>query len=166
MQAASTIARALHTLLLGLWLGSGIQLLLLEWMVSQVVDSRHQAGEVALTALAWFEPYALLAVPLLLFTLAVGWSGHRTRTRLWLIVILGVTVALTRYWARPECERLRAALGRPIEGLSTGDPTLAEVQWALGILGGLLWIQVAAAFVLFLASVLPSQPRRRAGISL
>jgi hypothetical protein len=168
MRAAETTARVVHALALAIWLGA---LLLLAWMddrLEPVVGSEHTGQAVVLRGLEAVEQFGLLATPVLLLTLGLGWSGRvfSRRNRALLCLGLGAAVAASRWWIRPQLERVRASMGRPVEALPPTDPSWADYTWALSLTQAVVAIQILVVALLLVAAVRQLRARQTGGIEL
>jgi hypothetical protein len=158
--------RAIHQLLLALWVGFGAHLFLLEGLAARVLGDRQAAERLFVAVEAQAEPYALGALPLLVVALRLGWEGHRLRFRTWTLIGLGLTLVANRFFVRPLWQRLEASFRAAAEAGAATEAALNQVHWAQEAVVVLTAAQVVLAAVLLVAGVAPGTSRRRTFISL
>lgn len=164
--AAAAISRAIHHLILALWVGFGLQLAWLKVQLDTLVENPVLAERVFLALEASFEPYALAAFPLLALTLRVGWPDHRLRFRFALVLALGAALASNRFLLRPRWEHLRDAFQAAAQAGEATGRALDQMQLAETLVLGVAALQGVLAALLVVGSVLPGSTRRRVYISL
>ena len=168
MGPIAVVARALHAMLLALWLGSATTFMMLAPTLLQKVPSRHDADQVMIALLEKLGLRGLLAGPLVLVTLLVGWGSEQVplRLRAGLALALTLGAGLAGRWIAPNMTSLALAMGRRIEDLAPSEPLVLEflrfeawAEWAA-------LAQACLAAVLLVLVVAGGRSRRRAGIEL
>lgn len=164
----SIVARILHLLLLGGWIGGGIFYVLFERTVLDVVPSKHLASDIMIAALGRFELFGLLAGPLLLLTLVLGWLSLQVplRARAILILVMVGAQSLSRYWVSPQLVQVKAAMGRKLEDMSSLDPLVTEYSQLQSWSAGLMFAHLLIALVLLVFAVVARPKRKFGGIEL
>jgi hypothetical protein len=115
------VARILHVLLLGLWLGTIAGLLAGERPLSEALDSA-QSLEAAIGALhARALRFGLWGLPLVMLSFLVGWSSLRVplQRRFSALACLAAVIVVEAYFLLPRLLDLGAALGERMEGVDT-----------------------------------------------
>ncbi len=164
----SIVARILHLLLLGGWIGGGAFYLLFERTVFDVVASKHTASDVMIAALGRFELFGLLAGPLLLLTLGLGWLSLQVplRARAVMVLVMVGLQSLSRYWVSPQIVQVKAAMGRKLEDMSSLDPLVAEYSQLQNWSAWLMFAHLLIALVLLVFAVVARPKRKFGGIEL
>lgn len=161
-------ARIVHVLVLGLWMGAVGLYWLVQGRVGSVVDSAHVADLLLRDLLARIDLAALVAGPLLLVTLIVGWAPIQVpiRNRAVGVVVATLLAGVSGRWLAPRRAELIAALGRRLEDAEASSPLLVEIVQLAQIDLGLTTAHGLLAALLVVAAMRASQPRRRFGIEL
>ncbi len=165
LQAA---ARIVHVLLLGGWIGALATCGLLRQRAEWVLDSAHAADALARDLIGVIDGVGVLAGPVLLGSLVLGWRSFQAPLRGRAVGILLVTglAALSRRWIGPRQAELVAELGRRLDDVDLGAPGVAELA-QLEQVGVVLSVLLASILVWLLAAAIQgSQPRRRFAIEL
>lgn len=161
----SSGARVLHVLLVGIWLGAGGLAILMGYLVPETLDSQQAAARVLSEVRAHLDTYGVLAGPLALVTLVVGWAPQNMPLRLRVIMTLTATgaAAFSRQYLVPKLREVMNAMGRPLEDLPAADPLVSQYLDLATVSQGALMLEVAAALVLTVTAASASKPKRSYG---
>lgn len=141
---------------------------ILKSRVDAVIPSLHAADALLRDILARVDTFGLVAGPLVLLSLLMGWAPLQVPLRNRVVGILAATLlaAVSGRWLSPRRAELVAELGRRLEDVDPGAPRLVELVQLEQIGLGLLAAHGLIATLLIAAAVRGSQPRRRYGIEL
>jgi hypothetical protein len=165
----STIARVIHVLLGSVWFGAGVFFVaVLAPEAFTVLPSRELAGTLITVTLNKIDLFGLIAGPVLLVTLFVGWMGLGVPVKLRALfcVLMTVAAGVSGRWLTPEMVRLRQAMGRKIEDVAATDPLKIEFGRLHTISTSLMAVQLVLAFLLIVYAVSASAPKKKYGIEL
>ncbi len=169
MSVIGSAARVLHVLVTGIWLGAGALCILLVFLVPETLDSRQAAEAVLSATRARLDLFGLLAGPVLLLTLAVGWVPLMVRLKMRFFVTLAGTgaAALSGRYLVPKMREVMDAMGRPLQDLPSTDPLVTQyLELSVASLGT-LGVQVLAALLLVVTAVAAGKPKKQSyGIEL
>ena len=165
MGRIQAIARAIHLLLLGLWVGSGAyHLIVIIPEALSAFSARQDALGFIGHGLAKLDLFGQLAAPALLLSLFIGWAG--TGVRLWpravSIAVLFLAAMLSGRFLAPDITALEARMPT----LSASDPARLELERLYVAGDGLTIAAVALAGLLLMTSSGSATPRRQGGIQL
>jgi len=165
----AALARALHVLLLGLWVGAGVTFLgVLGPDAFGVLSSRQAARDLLTTVLAHLDLGFLLMSPVVALTLFVGWIplGVSLRLRAVGILVLPVLAAVSRHWITPTMEELRQSMGATLDDIGSSDPLLMQFANLDVASSAVMIVHVALAALLLVSAVVATTPKQRHGIQL
>lgn len=163
LNGLATAARVVHVVLLALGIGAAAQLLTLSDALS--VASLQIGSEVQTAVRAQLDGFMIIAAPILLVTLGLGWVPLQAQLRARIIGV-GVWTLLalvSGQWLSPQLVAVRGQLGRAIDGLTTGAPGLADWSQLATISESLLVAQLIVGVFLLLASMISIGPKRSYG---
>lgn len=157
----------MHVLVLGLWTGAVAFFWLVRRRVGAVLDSAHTADQLVRDLLSTIDGGALLAGPLLLLTLFMGWAPMQVpiRNRAFAVVLATVLAGVSGRWLGPRRAELLAGLGRRLEDADPASPQVVEIVQLAQIDLGLLVAHGILAAVLVVAAM-RAGPKRRFGIEV
>lgn len=164
----ATAARVLHLLLTGLWLGAGALCGLLVVLVPETLESQQAAEAVLSATRTRVDTFGLIAGPIALLSLAVGWAPLMVPMRGRALLTLAATGAagFSGQYVQPKMQQMMAAMGRPIEDLPATDPLVVQYSDLANISLVALGVQVAVALILMVVGVAVSRPKKRYGLEL
>lgn len=148
---SATRAAALEGLLLALWLGaSALFTLVVARAAFAVLPTRTLAGALVGRVLpVLFLAGLVVGVALV----ALEWQALRER---WARAAAGATMvvacAMAQFYVAPRIERLREAIGGPLETLAAGDPQRAAFGRLHGISVAWLGVAIVAALVALISA--------------
>jgi hypothetical protein len=133
-----------------------------------VLPSRELAGTLIATTLDKLDLFGLIAGPVLLVTLFVGWLGLGVpiKVRALFCVIMTVIAGISGRWLTPEMTRLRQTMGRKIEEVAATDPLKIEFGRLHTISTSLMAVHLLLAFLLIVYAVSATAPKKKYGIEL
>lgn len=157
-----------HVLLLGLWMGGVAFFGVLCSTAPEVVASAHTTSQLQSEILARMDGFGLIAGPILLLSLVLGWSPIRTQIRYRAagVVFVTVLVGISSRWIAPRKEELMAAIGRRLEDVDHSTALMMELTQLEHISLGLLIAHGLVAAMLVISAVGSGRTRRRYGIEL
>jgi hypothetical protein len=164
----ATLARVLHVMLLGVWLGASLLFVAQASSILAIVGSRHMAGDVLTAALSLIDLFGVCASPVLLVTLFVGWGPLAVpleRRALGALVMAGAVLA-SRYLVTPRIEALKAEMSVRLEHMDPGHPSMHAYDSLHTMSSALMILHVAACFLMLIAAVRTARPKRSFGIEL
>lgn len=166
MGAFATAARVLHVLLTGVWLGAGALTILLVQLVPETLESQQAAELVLSASREHLDTYGLLAGPVALLTLAVGWVPLMVPLRVRVLLTLAGTGAagFSGQYLVPKMQQVMDAMGRPLEDLPATDPLVGQYLDLSMVSLGALGVQVLAALLLTVSGVAASKSKRSGGL--
>ena len=157
-----------HVLVLALWIGAVALVLGLSDKLPAILGSRDLSATMLSAILAQLGRFGLLAGPIALVTLWMGWSSQQVplKGRGFLSLAFMVGGITGAQWLWPRLEDARLALGRPLEDLPSDD-TLAVAYGSLQLVS-IGWLAAMGFFslVLILWAVRGSKPAYRGGIQI
>jgi hypothetical protein len=161
-------ARVLHEVLLGLWLGAGALYVSLWTQLDRLLGARGAAGAVLLAARESIDAFGLIAGPLLLVTLVLGWAPLKSPLRWRALGTMFLGGAAVFSWLRvvPRATELAAAMPAPLEQLPPARPEVLEYLELLTLASELTMAQTLVALVLLILGVISTGERTRQGIQL
>lgn len=134
----------------------------------QVIPSREIAANLVTVVVRTIDLFGMIAGPVLLVTLLLGWLplGTPLKFRVFAVLLMtGATVASDR-WLTPEMLALRHTIGRPIQDLPIADPMRVELGRLHELSTGLFAAHALLALVLLVLAVAGSTPKRKSSIEL
>ena len=133
--------RALATLGLGLWLGSGIGITLGTRIAFKLAGGTPLAGQIAAESLSTLSKVTWAAIALIAAAALLGVRGA------WLWPVLGAALAflVSQLAVTPVLRRMRQAAGGSMENLSKDDPQRRRFGMLHGVSMLLLLAQLAGA---------------------
>ncbi len=145
-----------------MWLGASLFFLGLASRVGSVIESRHAAGDVVTMALGLFDAYGVLAGPAILVTLFMGWLPLSVplRSRAFGAVVMTAAVIASRSWATPKIVAAKAAMSLRLEYMDPASPLMEQYRSFHTVSSGLMVVHVIACFLMLIAAVRASRPRR------
>jgi len=123
------------------------------------------AGDVITANLDLIERYGLVAGPLILVTLFMGWLpvAVSLKTRgLGAMMMIGAIV-MSRYWTTPAMLEAKAAMGVRLEHMEPSHPLVEQFQSFHLIGSSLMLLHLVVCFFMLIAAVRSSRPRRSFG---
>lgn len=169
MGLISTIGRAIHVLLLSVWFGASLFFVaVLAPKAFSVLPSRELAGTLVTVTLDQIDLFGLIAGPVLLVTLFLGWVGQGVpvKLRALFVVLMTVATGVSGRWLTPEMVRLRQAMGRKIEDVAAADPLKVEFGQLHTVSTSLMAAHMLLAFLLIIYAVAATAPKKKYGIEL
>lgn len=165
---SGTGARILHVVILAAWFGACLLVAaVLAPQAFQAIPSREIAANLVTVVVRTIDLFGMIAGPVLLVTLLLGWLplGTPLKFRVFAVLLMtGATVASDR-WLTPEMLALRhRTIGRPIQDLPIADPMRVELGRLHELSTGLFAAHALLALVLLVLAVAGSTPKRKSSI--
>lgn len=141
-------------LLLGVWLGAMVYFsFAVAPSAFAVLPSRHLAGLVVgstLTKLEWLGLGLGLVLLVIQFIKPGVVKTGLNKINLLLLVLMIVAFALLRFWVSPEMNKLRAAMGRPVDEVDAADPLRLQFndlhQYSVRLMGAAILLGLGLLF--------------------
>ena len=169
LTALGTIGRVVHVLFLAVWFGAGLAFMMIVAPdVFDVLDSRQAAGDVIAKVVDHLDLFGLVAGPVILLSLLVGYLPLAVplRLRAAAAVVMTVLAGVSGRWLSPRMVELRNAMGRPIDDVAASDPLKVQFTNLHTASEAMMFVHVALALLLLVAAVVSTVPKRKHGIEL
>ena len=167
MSGINTGARVVHVILLGVVLGSGLFVnVLLEPTALAQLQSQQRTAELISSVMSHLDLFVLVASPIILLSLIVGYFslGVPIKARVIVVFIVAGLVTLRSQWLSPKMIKIHQAMGQPLEDVLATDPMKIQYINLETAFQWLHWVQLGLVLFLLVIAITSSTPKRKFGI--